>query len=52
MTLELEPMQARIAKYQSDPDLIKQIIYEGSEKARGVARETMAEVRDAMGISY
>ena len=49
---ELMPMQERIAKYQSDPDLIKQIIYEGSEKARQVAKETMAEVRESMGIFY
>lgn len=49
---ELMPMQERIAKYQSDPELIKQIIFEGSEKARKVAKETMAEVREAMGITY
>ncbi|TEU20920.1 MAG: tryptophan--tRNA ligase [Gammaproteobacteria bacterium] len=49
---ELMPMQERIAKYQADPELIKQIIHEGSEKARGVAKETMAEVREAMGITY
>ncbi len=52
MKSELLPMQERIAKYQADPDLIKQIIYEGSEKARGVAKETMAEVRESMGIIY
>ncbi len=52
MQAELMPMQERIAKYQSDPELIKQIIHEGSEKARSVAKETMAEVRDAMGIVY
>ena len=52
MQAELMPMQERIAKYQSDPDLIKQIIHEGSEKARNVAKETMAEVRDSMGIVY
>jgi len=45
-------MQERIAKYQADPDLIKQIIHEGSDKARGVAQETMAEVRESMGITY
>lgn len=49
---ELAPMQERIAKYQSDPDLIRQIIFDGSERARNVARETMSEVREAMGISY
>ncbi|MCH9750519.1 MAG: tryptophan--tRNA ligase, partial [Proteobacteria bacterium] len=52
MQAELVPMQERIAKYQADPDLIKQIIHEGSEKARAVAQETMAEVRDSMGITY
>ncbi|RUA06537.1 MAG: tryptophan--tRNA ligase [Gammaproteobacteria bacterium] len=49
---ELGPMQERITKYQADPDLIKQIIHEGSEKARIVAKETMSEVREAMGITY
>ena len=49
---ELMPMQERIAKYQADPELIKQIIHEGSEKARSVAKETMVEVREAMGITY
>jgi tryptophanyl-tRNA synthetase len=48
----LIPMQERIAKYQADPELIKQIIFEGSEKARSVAKETMMEVREAMGINY
>ena len=52
MQAELMPMQERIAKYQSDPELIKQIIHEGSEKARNVAKEPMAEVRDSMGIVY
>ena len=52
MKVELMPMQERIAKYQADPDLIRQIIHDGSEKARIVAKETMAEVRDAMGITY
>ncbi|SMN01525.1 Tryptophanyl-tRNA synthetase [uncultured Candidatus Thioglobus sp.] len=45
-------MQERIAKYQSEPELIKQIIHSGSKKARSVAKETMAEVRDVMGICY
>ncbi len=49
---ELATMQERIAKYQSDPDLIRQIIFDGSERARNTARETMSEVREAMGISY
>ncbi|OIR24789.1 tryptophan--tRNA ligase [Bathymodiolus thermophilus thioautotrophic gill symbiont] len=49
---ELLPIQERIATYQSDPKLISQIIHEGSEKARSIAQETMAEVREVMGITY
>ena len=49
---ELEPIQENIAKYQSNPNLIQEIIFEGSEAARVVARSTMEEVRDAMGITY
>jgi tryptophanyl-tRNA synthetase len=49
---ELEPIQEEIAKYQSNPNLIQEIIFEGSERARSVARATMEEVRDAMGITY
>jgi len=31
---------------------VKSMISDGSEKAREVARETMADVRQAMGLSY
>ena len=49
---ELEPIQEEIAKYESNPNLIQEIIFEGSERARVVAKSTMEEVRDAMGITY
>jgi tryptophanyl-tRNA synthetase len=49
---ELEPIQEEIAKYKSNPNLIQEIIFEGSERASSVARATMEEVRDAMGITY
>ena len=49
---ELDPMQERIAKYQSNPNLIQEIIFDGSERARTVAKDTLEEVRDAMGITY
>lgn len=49
---ELAPMQENILKYQSDPELIRQIIFDGSERARNVAKETIIEVREAMGITY
>ncbi|MFT7227833.1 MAG: tryptophanyl-tRNA synthetase [Methylophilaceae bacterium] len=49
---ELKPMQERAAQYTEDPSLVKNIVAEGNEKARKVARETMRDVRDAMGLDY
>ena len=49
---ELEPIQEEVAKYERDPDLVKSIVVEGCEKARDRARETLHEVRAAMGLSY
>jgi len=49
---ELGPIQERIAKYQSNPNLIQDFIFDGSERARSVAKNTLEEVRDAMGITY
>jgi len=49
---ELLPMQDRINKYKSEPSLIQEIIFDGSERARSVAKETMKDVRDAMGLTY
>ncbi|MEA4926476.1 MAG: tryptophan--tRNA ligase [Syntrophomonadaceae bacterium] len=48
----LEPMRERRAPYVQNPQLVKDILLEGTRKAHQVARETMDEVRDAMGISY
>lgn len=49
---ELKPIQARAREYEEQPDLVKNIINEGCEKAREVARETMDEVRHAMSLDY
>ncbi len=49
---ELKPIQARAAEYAEDPTLVKNIVSEGCEKARKLARETMREVRDVMGLNY
>lgn len=47
---ELKPMQERAREYTEQPDLVKSIILEGTEKARDTAKETMEEVRAAMGL--
>ncbi|MEW8537827.1 MAG: tryptophan--tRNA ligase [Candidatus Thiodiazotropha endolucinida] len=47
---ELNPMQQRAAEFEAQPDLVRRIITEGSERARVVAQETMREVREAMSL--
>ena len=49
---ELKPIQDRAAQYAEDPTLVKNIVAEGCEKARKLARETMRDVRDVMGLNY
>lgn len=49
---ELKPIQARAAQYAEDPTLVKNVVAEGCERARKLARETMREVREAMGLNY
>ncbi|MGI6413952.1 MAG: tryptophan--tRNA ligase [Syntrophomonadaceae bacterium] len=48
----LAPMHERRSKYLNKPGLIEDILMEGTARARSVARETMKEVREAIGISY
>ncbi len=40
----------RAQQFEDDPDLVRAIIQEGSEKARSVARETLDDVKEAIGI--
>lgn len=49
---EVAPIQERAKQYESNPDLVKSIIQEGSERAREAARDTMEDVRHAMGLAY
>lgn len=46
----LEPMREKRAYYETRPQLVDDIIEDGCEKARKVARKTMAEVRAAIKI--
>jgi tryptophanyl-tRNA synthetase len=49
---ELIPIQERAEHYDNNPDMVKSIIQEGSEKARESARATMEDVRHVMGLGY
>jgi tryptophanyl-tRNA synthetase len=46
----LEPMREKREYYEARPQLIDDIIVEGRDKARRVARQTMAEVKAAIKI--
>ncbi len=47
---ELEPIQKEAQQYEKDPDLVRSIIAEGCETAREAAKETLQDVREAMGL--
>ncbi len=49
---ELAPIRERAKEFTEQPHLVRNIVAEGSEEARDVARETLREVRGAMGLTY
>ena len=49
---EQAPMQERAQTYLDNPSLVRDIIGDGNAKAGKLARETMRDVRAAMGLSY
>ena len=49
---ELEPIRERAQEYDADRSAVRSIISEGTEAARDIARDTLDEVRKAMGLAY
>jgi len=49
---ELAPIRERAQPFLDDPQLVRNIVADGCEKARKLAEETMRDVRDAMGLNY
>ena len=49
---EQQPMLARAEPYIANPKIVREIVDAGTERARVTARETMREVREAMGLNY
>lgn len=49
---ELAPLRERAKEFTDDPSIVKNILKEGAEEAREVAKETMVEVRQAMGLTF
>jgi len=49
---ELAVFRERARPFEDDPGLVREIIAGGCEQAREVARETLDEVRQVMGLGY
>jgi tryptophanyl-tRNA synthetase len=52
LNAHLDPIRARRAALLARPDRLKEVLFEGSKRARRSASETMTRVRDAVKISY
>ncbi|MBI2913976.1 MAG: tryptophan--tRNA ligase, partial [Chloroflexi bacterium] len=48
----LDPIRERRARFAAQPGLVDEIIREGSARAREECRRTLAEAREAMGLTY
>jgi len=48
----LEPIRERRAVYEAKPERVREIVLEGTRRARAVAQQTMDEVHTAMKIAY
>ncbi len=49
---ELAPIRERAAYYENNPDQVRNILADGCEKAQELARDTMRDVREAMGLTF
>lgn len=51
IALEFEPMRARASEYRAHPERVREILGDGAAHCRSIARETMREVRERMGLT-
>lgn len=52
ITKAFAPFRERAARYRDSPDEVRQILDEGARRARKIAKTTIAEVRDRMGLDW
>ena len=48
---ELEPIRERAKEIEANPEIVRSAVAQGCEAARAVARDTMDEVRQAVGLA-
>ena len=49
---ELRPIREKRKYYEERPELLDEILKEGTEKARKIAKETIRKVKEAMKLNY
>jgi tryptophanyl-tRNA synthetase len=47
---ELKPIQKRRAELEANPEYVEQVIEDGAKRARKIAKETIREVKEKMGL--
>jgi tryptophanyl-tRNA synthetase len=52
MNTAMDPLRERRAAVLARPGYVRELLFEGSARARAVAMETMARVRDAVHLKY
>ena len=48
----LTPIRERRKEYEKNPDLVKKILSEGTQKAREVVQGVLVEVKQAMKLTF
>jgi len=52
MNAALDPIRERRAAVMAKPNYVRELLFEGSKRARVIATETMTRVRDAVHLKY
>jgi tryptophanyl-tRNA synthetase len=50
LVAHFEPFRERRAEFARDPDYVWDVLADGARRAQAIARQTMAEVREAVGL--
>ena len=50
LNADLAPFREKRAAWDSDPNKVWEVLYDGAERARVIAKETIAEVKEAIGV--